>query len=113
MIKNSTRKTIITDDYKLLESTWSQARGLMFSTKPRCLLFDFKREKRIGLHMFFVFFPIDVLFLDKDKEVVELKEKFRPFTFHGPKSDRIRYIIELPAKSIRRTRTKVGDKIEF
>ena len=36
--------------------------------------------------MFFVFFPIDVLFLDKNKKVVELKENFKPFSIYFPKN---------------------------
>ena len=62
--------------------------------------------------MIFVFYPIDVLFLDKNKIVVELKEKFNPFTFHTPKKKAM-YIIEMPKNSIKKLKAKVGDKIKF
>jgi|TARA_B100001971_G_C17941717_1_gene407992 uncharacterized membrane protein (UPF0127 family) len=104
---------MISNDYKLLKSKWSQAKGLMFSTKPSCMLFDFKKEKRISLHMFFVFFPIDVLFIDKNKNIVEIKEDFKPFTTYTSESDRIQYIIELPLDSVANSKTRIYDKLKF
>lgn len=62
--------------------------------------------------MFFVFYPIDVLFLDKNKIVVGKKENFRPFTFYKPKKKAM-YAIELPNAAIKRTKTGIGDKIKF
>ena len=62
--------------------------------------------------MLMVFYPIDVLFLDKNKKVVEVKENFKPFSFYAPKNKAL-YIIELPQDSIKHSRTKIGDKIEF
>jgi len=67
--------------------------GLMFCLKPRTLIFDFDQEHIISLHMFFVFFPIDVIFLDKDKRVIEIKRNFKPFTIHESKN-KAQYIIE-------------------
>jgi hypothetical protein len=76
----------------LYGTPWSQARGLMFSGKKN-LIFAFKREALVSLHMFFVFFPIDVLFLDSAKRVVE-KAHLLPFTFYTPRHP-CRYILEL------------------
>ncbi|MBL7054752.1 DUF192 domain-containing protein [Candidatus Woesearchaeota archaeon] len=84
----------------------------MFSTKPKTLIFIFKKEKIIPLHMFFVFFPIEVLFLDKNKIVAEIKENFKPFTFYSPRK-KSKYIIELPKDSIKKSKTKINDKIIF
>ena len=64
--------------YQICKSIWSKALGLMFSKKKN-LVFVFDKEKRIGLHMMFVFFPIDVLFLDENKRIIEVKKDFRPF----------------------------------
>jgi len=59
-------------------------------------VFIFNKPRRIDLHMFFVFYPIDVLFLDEKKKIVEIKENFRPFTFYYP-NKKASYVIELPA----------------
>ena len=83
----------------------------MFS-KPQSLIFIFKKEKIVPLHMFFVFYPIDVLFLDNNKIVVEKKENFMPFSFYTPKNKAL-YIIELPKNTTKSSKTKVGNKIDF
>ena len=84
----------------------------MFSKKIRPLVFVFDKEKIIPLHMFFVFYPIDVLFLNKNKLVVEMKKSFRPFSFYTPKNKSM-FVIELPDGTINRTKSGIGDKIEF
>ena len=60
-------------------------------------MFVFKKEKIIPLHMLFVFFPINVLFLNKNKKIVEIKNNFKPFTFYTPKNKAM-YIVELTEK---------------
>ena len=110
-IKNTTKKTLLAKDAKPCKSIFSRTRGLMFS-KPRPLIFVFEKEKIIPLHMLFVFYPIDALFLDKNKIVVEIKENFMPFTLYSPKK-KSKYILELPKDIIRETKAGIGDKIEF
>ena len=112
MVKNLTRKTILAEKYKICKSVFSKTLGLMFSAKPKTLIFIFKKEKINPLHMLFVFYPIDVLFLDKNKIVAEIKENFKPFTFYTPKK-KSKYIIELPKDSIKNSKTEIGDKIYF
>ena len=112
MIKNLTRKTILAKKYKICKNIFSKSLGLMFSIRNGSLILNFKKEKINPLHMFFVFYPIDVLFLNKDKVVVEIKENFQPFTFYTPKK-KSKYIIELPKGIIEKSKTKVGDKINF
>ena len=62
--------------------------------------------------MLFVFYPIDVIFLDEQKKVVEIKENFRPFRFYTPKK-KARYVLELPKGSVNRSRTELGDRINI
>ena len=110
-VKNTTKKTLLAKDAKLCKSIFSIALGLMFS-KPRPLIFIFEKEKIVPLHMFFVFYPIDILFLDKNKIVIEIKENFRPFGLYTPKN-KATYVIELPKGAIKSPKTEIGDKIEF
>ncbi|MAE42640.1 hypothetical protein CMO93_02625 [Candidatus Woesearchaeota archaeon] len=109
-VKNKTTKKIMSKNAKLCSSIFSKTFGLMFSAKPKALVFIFEKEKIIPLHMFFVFYPIDILFLDKNKIVVEKKENFKPFAFYTPKKKAM-YIIELPKDAIKKT--EIGDKIKF
>jgi uncharacterized membrane protein (UPF0127 family) len=85
----------------------------MFSKKTdKTLLFIFGKESRVSLHMVFVFYPIDIMFLDEKKKVVELKQGLRPFGFYIPKN-KARYIIESPYGTIKKSKTRIGDKISF
>ena len=112
MIKNITKNKILAKKTILCKNNISKAIGLMFSRKKKTLIFIFKKEKIIPLHMFFVFYPIDVIFLNKNKKVVEIKQNLRPFAFYIPKN-KAKYVIELPHKTIRKTKTKLGDTISF
>jgi uncharacterized membrane protein (UPF0127 family) len=65
-----------------------------------------------SIHMFFMKFPIDVIFLNKKNQVVALKKNLLPnrLTRLYPKSVSV---LELPAGTIDATGTKVGDRIEI
>lgn len=65
----------------------------MFS-KPRNLMFDFGKVGVFSIHMFFVFFSIDLVYLDEDLKVVGVRRGLKPFTpyFKGWEA---RYLLEL------------------
>jgi len=78
---------------KRCETILSQVKGYMF-TKPKedGIVFIFKKERKVDLHTFFVFTPLSILYLDKEKKIKEIK-KVKPFTLFikGPKAH---YILE-------------------
>lgn len=111
MLENTTKNRILTKNFKLCEDLLSKAKGLMFS-KPKTLIFTFDKEKRILLHMFFVFFPIDVVFLDKNRRVVEIKTNFKPFIIYKSKR-KAKYVIEFPLGMINNKNIKIGDKVKW
>ncbi|MBU1201613.1 MAG: DUF192 domain-containing protein [Nanoarchaeota archaeon] len=114
MIKNTTKKTVLAKEKKLCKSILSKTKGLMFSRriKDEGLVFFFDKSQRVSLHMLFVFFPIDIIFLDEKKRVVEVKESFKPFTFYTSK-ERIKYLIELPNGTVKKTKISKDDVIRF
>jgi uncharacterized membrane protein (UPF0127 family) len=57
-------------------------------------------------------FPIDLIFLSKEKEVVHIEEHVRPFRI-SKVSLRAESVLELPAHAIYRSGTKVGDRLEI
>ena len=112
-IINTAKNRLIAADASYCDGVFSKFVGLMFSKKRKgALIFRFEKERIIALHMFFVFYPIDVLFLDKKNIVVDKKESFMPFTFYSSKRKSM-CAIELPNGTIRKTKTEIGDKIEF
>ncbi len=100
------------DDVIFCDSIFSKMRGQMFRKRAKNLVFVFDYEQKVPLHMMFVFFSIDVLFLDSDCNVVEMIEGFKPFRFYNPK-ELAMYVVELPSGVIDRKGIKVGSKITF
>ncbi len=112
-IKNATTGKVIAVSSRVADSAIERSLGLMFS-KPQqaALVLKFQEEVKISLHMMFVFYPIDVIFANSRKEIVDIKEGFRPFDTYASRRN-AKYAIELPAGTVRETKTKVGHKIEF
>ncbi len=112
MIKNKTKNIVLVDETKHCKSILSKAKGLMFTSgiKNKGLVFYFPKEQINSLHMVFVFYPIDVLFLDKDRKVVEIKRNFKPFSAYIPKK-KSKYVIELPKNTTKSV--ELGNTIEF
>ncbi len=105
------KNKITIKNVKIVKSTLKQAVGLMFS-KQKNVVFEFKKEKKELIHMFFVFYPIDLIFLNKNKKIVELKQNLKPFTFYKSKN-KAKYILELKNNTIRNDKIKINDKISF
>lgn len=64
-----------------------------------------------SIHTFFVRFPIDVVFLDKDYQIIKLVENLKPFSF-SPIVWKASHVLELPTGSIKKYSLKTGDKID-
>jgi len=69
----------------------------------------FKVRGRLGIHTWFMSFPIVVLFLDKDWKVIE-KVKLDPFENYKPKKE-YEYFIELDGSRVKEI--NVGNKLEL
>lgn len=65
-----------------------------------------------SVHSFFMRFPIDVLFLNRDLQVVGVRSEMRPFRLsrHMWKAC---YVVEVPSGAAARTGTKIGDILAF
>jgi uncharacterized protein len=64
-----------------------------------------------SVHMFFMRFPIDVVFLDRDLRVVDVRHGLRPWRTAGKRGARA--ALELPAGEARRRRVAVGDELQL
>jgi uncharacterized membrane protein (UPF0127 family) len=63
-----------------------------------------------AIHTFGMLFSFDLVLIDKDFKVVGLRELVRPFTVTWPNT-RAESVLELPAHSIFRSRTQIGDQL--
>jgi hypothetical protein len=65
-----------------------------------------------GVHTILMMFPIDLVFLSKEKEVVHIEEHVRPFRISRV-SLKASSVLQLPPHTIYRTGTRVGDQLEI
>lgn len=112
-VKNITRNTVIALRSKVADSALGRAVGLMFSKPTQsAMILRFGKETPISLHTYFVFFPIDIMLVDSRLRVVEMVQAMQPFTTYSAKG-KASCVVELPAGTIRKTGTKVGDEVAF
>lgn len=114
-IINLTGKCRVARNVRICRNLFDKTRGLMFVIRPEhdAYLFMFHSEKIVSLHTMFVFFPIDVVYLDSRKVVVETKSNVRPFTPVVWPGNRAMYIVEARAGLVKRKTIKIGDQFEF
>ena len=112
-VYNKTRETFVATDTMVAASYLSRLVGLLGKTRNWAQL---GRGLWIipssGVHTIGMLFPIDLIFLNKEKEVVHIEEHVRPFRI-SKVSLRAESVLELPAHAIYRSGTKVGDRLEI
>jgi uncharacterized membrane protein (UPF0127 family) len=64
-----------------------------------------------GIHTLGMKFPIDVIFLDKDKRVVNLVPSLAPYSATGIHL-KAHSVLELPSGTIMKSHTEVGDQLD-
>ena len=111
-IKNLTANVSIAERAEMATSIWTRFRGLMLrpNIEPN---FGMVIDPCTSIHMFFMRFPIDVLYVDRDDRVVRLQEDLKPWRLGPLHTKGARYVVELPAGTVRNTGTNVGDQIEI
>ena len=73
------------EEIKFCDTFLTKFLGLMFRKKQK-LHFKFKKDVKHSIHTFFVFFPIDITFLDKNNKVIEVRKNLKPFSIYFPKN---------------------------
>ena len=109
IIKNETRQVVIAEKARRADSFASRGRGLMF-TRELPQGGGLVIEPCSSIHMFFMRYPLDVLFLDREGKVVFMYRGIKPWRM-GRIVRGARSAVELPEGTIHRTGTQIGDRI--
>jgi uncharacterized membrane protein (UPF0127 family) len=103
---NQSEDVVLADGVELARDLWSRFVGLMGrrSLEPgRCLVL----EPASSIHMFFMRFPIDAVFVDRDWKVLHISHGIKPWRVSrivlGAKR-----VIELPAGTCQQTNTQTN-----
>jgi uncharacterized membrane protein (UPF0127 family) len=112
-VYNKTRETFVATEALLADSYLTRLVGLLGKTRRWAQL---GRGLWIvpsrGVHTIGMLFPIDLIFLGKDKEVVYVEEYVRPFRISKVLL-KATSVLELPPHTIYRSGTKIGDQLEI
>jgi len=80
--------------------------------KNKSALIELPWESQLfsSIHTIFMRYNIDIYWLNKDKEVVDIKKNVRPYKHCIIPQVKAKYILETP---INKMSLKIGDKIKF
>jgi uncharacterized protein len=108
--------SIVAAEVEYADTMFKQIVGLMFRKsvpESYAMVFSMKRDNREGIHMLFVRFPIDVVFLDKDKRILDIRRNLKPWTGLAFSKKAFRYAMEMPAGAVARASLKEGEKLDW
>ena len=113
---NDTRGTVLCARLEDAGGMAGQSRGLLGRHRlewDEGMLFVAGRfSPFMWMHMFFMRFPIDVVFLDREDSVIRINHGLKPWRVSSMVF-RARKALELAAGAAERSTTQVGDRIKF
>ena len=107
---NVTRDVLLVIHGRVADNPWTRLRGLIgVGHLPEGDGLLIKPCK--GVHCMFMSIPIDVVYVSRDDRVVGVDEQMAPWRM-GRLYRQSRYVLELPAGTIARSGTQVGDALQ-
>lgn len=110
-IRNRTRATVVAAAADLADGWFSRLRGLI-GRRGLAAGEGMVIVPCSSIHTYFMRFPIDVLFVDREHRVVKAAAAVPPWRI-GPVASGARYVVELPAGALAESGTLVGDELEW
>jgi len=110
---NRTRTTYLATELMIARTHWTRFRGLIATSPSR-----FRRGQGLwiipsrGIHTFAMRFPIDVVYLDQERDVIHMEEELKPWRMAAIRI-RAASVLELPIGTIRDSKTALGDKVDI
>jgi uncharacterized protein len=112
-VYNRTREALIATEVSVANTYWTRLVGLLGKTR------NWARGGRglwivpsRGVHTIGMVFPIDLIFIDRQKQVVHVEEYVRPFSISRV-CLKAESVLELPTHTVFSTGTQVGDLLEI
>ena len=110
---NRTRTTYLATDLLIARTHWSRFRGLMATDSSR-----FSRGQGLwinpshGIHTFAMRFPIDAVYLDRERIIVHIEEDLKPWRMAAVRIQAAS-VLELPTGTVSESQTALGDQVDI
>ena len=110
---NRTRTTYLATELMIARTHWTRFRGLMATDTAH-----FRRGQGLwispshGVHTFAMRFPIDVVYLDRERIIIHVEEELKPWRLAAVRIQAAS-VLELPIGTIRESKTALGDQVDI
>jgi len=117
--KNMTEQVCFRDkcfEVEIADTPATRQQGLMFRQdlkQDKAMLFVFEKEGVYSFHMRNVNFPLDIVWLSKNKEIVFIKTNALPEEENIVPNKKAKYVLEFNAGIIESLGAGIGDKFTF
>jgi uncharacterized protein len=110
---NRTRTTYLATDLMIARTHWTRFRGLMATDSSQ-----FRPGQGLwispchGVHTFAMRFPIDAVYLDRDRIIIHIEQDLKPWRMAAVRIGAAS-VLELPTGTIAATQTVLGDQVDI
>ena len=111
IIRNTIKNTMLTEDCRIADSFFSRFMGLM-GKKTLKQGAGLLITPCNSIHMLFMRFPIDAVFLGSGNEAVHIIKGMKPWRL-SPIIRKAHSVLELPEGTVESSLTEVGDRLEL
>ncbi len=101
---------VLFSDVRITESMLERMRGLL-GHQPLTDQQGFWIEPCNSIHMWFMSFALDIVFIDRDMRVCQLSEAVKPWRCRA--SFRASAVLELKSGQIKRQNIQLGDQLQW
>ncbi|HBB48779.1 MAG TPA: hypothetical protein DCZ44_03985 [Flavobacteriaceae bacterium] len=117
LVRSTNDSLIATLDIEIAEGDYETATGLMYRNSMRddqAMLFIFERESPLSFYMKNTQFPLDIIYLNKALQIVEVHRDAKPFDPTPLPSGRpAKYVLEVNAGLVAKWKLLPIDRAEF
>lgn len=116
--ENAQDSVLKTLDIEVADTDYKQQTGLMYRKhmkENRGMLFPYEHEKpRPSFYMKNTYIPLDIIYINADKEIVDINANAKPRDETPLDSDaKAKYVVEINGGMVDKWGLELGDKVSF
>jgi hypothetical protein len=117
LYKSASDSIISKIDIEIADTEYDTQTGLMYRNSMKELqgmLFVFPDERPRSFYMKNTTFPLDLIYIDKNKTIVSFQENAQPLDESSlPSNAPAKYVLEVNAGLVNKWQLQVGDRIDY